>query len=351
MSDLPEITPSWRDQPNDVPWPTTTWPRGAASRDVDALVGEAFTNPLINDTTAVLVVRGGRVIAERYGGELVHFDRPSDPITASTPLLSWSMAKSMLHYLVGLLVDAGELDPAARAPVHEWADDSDPRSEITLGDLLAMRDGLDFVEDYVDGDVSDVIEMLFGSGQDDVAGYTVARPLAHPPGTVFNYSSGTTNVISRIVADRVGAGDAYRDFIQRRLFDPLGMSSASARLDGAGVFIASSFVYATAQDFARFGLLYLRGGRWDDRQLVSREWTATAQLPLSVDEEPESFYSWQWWVRADDYGTYWMNGYEGQMIVISPALDSIIVRLGRTPATSYDALRDWRGRLIEALAR
>jgi len=97
------------------------------------------------------------------------------------------------------------------------------------------------------------------------------------------------------------------------------------------VFVASSFVHARALDFAKFGLLYLRGGEWDGRQLISREWAATAQVPLSVEASSGHLYSWMWWVSGDEYGTYWANGYEGQMISVVPALDALVVRFGHTP--------------------
>jgi CubicO group peptidase (beta-lactamase class C family) len=348
MSELPRITPAWRDQPAGVPWPNDEWPTGPSSPAVDALVAEAFDRDELG-TNAVVVVRGGRVIAEGYGGVREHFDRPSEPIDETTPLISWSMAKSMLHLLVGVLVGEGRLDPAASAALPEWADPSDPRHGIRLADLLAMRDGLDFVEDYVDDSVSDVIEMLFGAGRADVAGYAAAKAARHAPGAVYNYSSGTSNIISRIVADVVGRGESYERFIRTRLFEPIGMTTATATFDEAGVFIASSFVHAPAREFAKFGLLHLRGGVWDGRVVVSRDWTATAQVPLSRDEESGAFYSWQWWVLGDPAGTYWANGYQGQMILVVPAHDAVVVRLGRTPAEQYPELRRWRDRMVGAL--
>ena len=147
------------------------------------LLDEVFDDdgPLAT-TFAVVVVHRGRWSLERYHGALEHFDRPPTPVTADTPLLSWSMAKSVLHAVVGLLVGDGRLDLDAPAPVPEWADPGDPRHAITLRQLLAMRDGLDFVEDYEDDRVSDVIEMLFGDGQADMAHFAADRPLAAPPG-------------------------------------------------------------------------------------------------------------------------------------------------------------------------
>lgn len=348
---LPHVEPAAVPAAPDVPWPTTTWPRGTHPRqdELDAAVDQAFSDETLATTNAVVVIQHGRVVAERYGGVQEFFDRPAEPITASSQLLSWSMAKSMLHMIIGTLVDEGRLDPDAPASVPEWRGKDDPRGAIRLRDLLAMRDGLAFVEVYEIGETSHVIEMLFGEGKEDMAAFTAQLPLAHEPGTFFNYSSGTTNVLSRIVADQVGYGEAYRQYLEQRLFGPLGMTSAVATFDPTGVFVASSFVHATALDFAKFGLLYLRGGEWDGRQLISRAWVDTAQIPLSVDEKDGNFYSWQWWVTGDEFGTYRASGFEGQMICVVPALDALVVRFGKTPEVHYPDLAAWRHRVLRVL--
>jgi CubicO group peptidase (beta-lactamase class C family) len=350
--DLPLITAHFVPQSKNVAWPTHEWPRGTHPRqlELEGVVDEMFTSGELAITNAVVVIQGGRVLVERYAGEQEFFDRPAEPITASSPLLSWSMAKSMLHLIIGTLVDEGRLDPDQLAPVPEWRDVNDPRHLIRLRDLLAMRDGLGFVEVYEIDQASDVIEMLFGQGKEDVARYAARVAPAHEPGTFFNYSSGTSNLLSRIVADVVGYADAYCDYLARRLFSPLDMKSAEATFDDAGVWVASSYVHATALDFAKFGLLYLRGGEWSGSQLISREWAATAQTPLSLDKESGSFYSWQWWVTGDQYGTYWASGYEGQMISVVPALDALVLRFGHTPAENYPALYAWRGRVLDVLS-
>lgn len=347
---IPRVTPAYAPQPAGVDWPTAAWPRGDASPAVTAAVDAAFTDPAMAETQAVVVVAGGRVVAERYAGALARFDGPPDPVTAETPMLSWSVAKSMLHFVVGTLVDEGVLDPDDEAAVPEWDGPSDPRREIRLSHLLAMTDGLDFLEDYVDFGRSDAIEMLFGGGRDDVAGFAAAKPLAAPPGERFAYSSGSSNIISRIVADQVGAGDDYRAYLGARLFEPLGMQSARVAIDAAGTWVASTFVYASALDFARFGLLYLRGGEWEGRPLVSRAWTDTAQRPLSVDPSDDTLYSWHWWVTGDRHGTYWASGYEGQMVCVAPALDAVVVRLGKSPEGAAPARAAWRAAVLDALA-
>jgi CubicO group peptidase (beta-lactamase class C family) len=352
MPSVPSVTPAFADPPAGVEWPTETWPRATHPRQeqLESLAEEMFTREDLAITNAVLIVQGGRVVVERYGGVREFFDREPEAITATSPLLSWSMAKSMLHALVGTLVDEGRLRADQIAPVPEWSDPDDPRHAIRIRDMLEMRDGLAFVEEYEIGATSHVIEMLFGEGQDDMAAYAAALPLAHEPGAAFNYSSGTTNVLSRVVADLVGYGADYRAFIDERLFLPLGMRSAEATFDPTGVFVASSYVHANALDFAKFGLLYLRGGEWDGRRVISREWARTAQVPSSVDEESGFFYSWHWWVTGDEYGTYWASGYEGQQISVVPALDALIVRFGHTPNERYPLLYEWRSRVLEVLA-
>ena len=339
--------------PAGVPWPTTEWPTGPVpSRvDLDGLMNRMFegSGPL-GVTFAVLVIRGGRLVLERYAGELVYFDRPPDPVDPESRLISWSMAKSMLHSVVGMLVAEGRLDLDAPVDVPEWSAPEDPRGAMTLRQMLAMRDGLAWAEVYDDFSGSDVIDMLYGSGQSDVAHFAADRPLAVPPGSRFNYSSGTSNLISRIVAQVVGAGDAYRTFLSDRLFGPIGMASAEPEFDPAGTWIASSNVMATAQDFARFGLLYLRGGMWDGTRLLPEGWVDYARAMVSEDEDGVPYGAHWWGLAGDQLGTFRTSGYEGQSILICPAHDLLMVRLGKTPGSdeSKAALDRWRRDFLDA---
>jgi CubicO group peptidase (beta-lactamase class C family) len=342
-------------QPAGVDWPTEEWPAGKLPPTVDLtpLLDEVCDNdgPLA-ETFAVLVVHRGRIVAERYQGALEHFDRPPTPVTSETPLLSWSMAKSVLHAGVGLLVGAGRLDLDAPAPVPEWADPGDHRHAITLRQLLAMRDGLDFAEEYVDGNVSDTIEMLFGDGQSDMAHFAAERPLAAPPGTRFNYSSGTSNIISGIVARTVGPGESYARFLHSRLFGPLGMTSADPEFDEAGTWVASSTLRASARDYARFGLLYLRDGMWDGVRLLPSGWVDDARTWVSEDPDDASPYGAHWWgVAGDTLGTFRASGFEGQSITLCPSLDLMVVRLGKTPHEREPNLIPWRIAMVQAFAR
>jgi CubicO group peptidase (beta-lactamase class C family) len=360
--DAPPIIVEMRDrplvalpaQPDGVPWPTGEWPRAepvdAVAHALDGLLDDITADTSRYGTTyAVAVVHRGRLIAERYGGQLEHWDRPHEPVGPATRLLSWSMAKSMLHAVVGMLVDEGRLALDAPAPVPEWADPTDPRHAITLEHLLTMRDGLAYREDYDDAGASDVIEMLFGSGQADMAHFAADRPLAGQPGTLFNYSSGTSNVISGIVARALGPGEPYRRFLHDRLFGPLGMRSADPRFDDAGTFTASSSVYATALDYLRFGLLYLRDGVWEGERLLPAGWVDHARRIRSYDEAEDRWYGAHWWSVGDDLGTFWASGYDGQSLMLCPPLDLLVVRMGRSPEEHHNPnLTAWRAAVVDA---
>jgi CubicO group peptidase (beta-lactamase class C family) len=318
---------------------------------LDDLMTSAFdpAGPL-HDTYAVVVVQGGRLVYERYDGSLPRFDGPGRPVGPETPLLSWSVAKSMLHAAVGMLVGDGRLDPDAAAEVPLWSAADDPRRAITLDHLLSMRDGLAFFEEYEDPEQSDVIQMLFGRGQSDMAAFAADRPLAATPGSRFNYSTGTSMVVSGIVARTLGAGEPYRTFLAERLFTPTGITTATPGFDDAGSWVAGSYVHATARDYARFGLLYLRDGTWDGRRLLPEGWVDAGRTPRSVDPDDDHLYGAHWWTRDEPLGTFWAAGHEGQYIDVCPALDLVLVRLGRTGAERSPVVRAWRDEVIAAFA-
>ena len=336
---LPPLPP----QPDASPWPTERWPEAALDPEVDPgpvarAIERLVEKPDVDvtgETHALLAVHRGRVVAEAYGPEK---DR-------DTTLISWSMAKSFTHALVGILVRDGRLDVHAPAPVPEWQDADDARRAITTENLLRMVDGLDFVEDYVDADVSSVIEMLFGDGKADVAGYAARSPAKHAPGTYWNYSSGTSNIVARIVGHTVGGGAGMQAFMRRELFDRIGMRSAKPRFDDAGSFIGSSFVFATARDFARFGLLYLRDGVWEGEPLLPAGWVDHARTltPASFDQ-----YGAHWWLARDGSGIFHASGYRGQYIAIDPTRDLVVVRLGLTDEVKRVAVIQTLAEMVRA---
>ena len=321
---LPSLPP----QPAGVPWPTDRWPEAEPKADpgrLEAVVAEAFgpaASPDLGETHALVVVQGGRLVLERY----------AEGFGPQMTYKSWSMAKSITQALVGILVGDGKVDIQAPADVPEWAAAGDARRAITLDQLLRMVGGLSFVEDYRPGQGSDVIEMLFGRGKHDVAHFAADMPLDHAPGTYWSYASGTTNIISRCAARAANAfGPDFEAFMRERLFAPIGMRSPKPKFDDAGVFIGSSFCFCSAQDFARFGLLYLRDGVWDGRRLLPEGWVDYARTPTPRQPIDEQGYGAQWWLDLAGPGSFSAQGYEGQYIAIVPDLDLIVVRNGLTP--------------------
>jgi len=335
------VLPSLPAQPSATPWPTADWPRGEPTVDL-AMVDKAFDDPGdLGETWALVIVQGGRLVFERYG----------QGRTADDTCRSWSMAKSITHALAGVLVGDGRLDIHAPADVPEWRASGDPRGAITLDQLLHMSSGLAFVEAYVPGEASDVIEMLFGRGADDVAAFAAAFPLAHPPGSFFSYSSGTSNIVSRCLARAAGAhGPAFEAFMRQRLFGPLGMTSAAPRFDAAGTFIGSSFCFATARDFARFGLLYLRDGVWDGARLLPEGWVDYARTPTFQQADcADGPYGAHWWLDLAGPGSFSANGYEGQYTVVCPDRDLVIVRNGVTAEANQPLVKAWLAELAASL--
>ena len=306
------------------------------------------------ETHAVVAWRGGREVLAAYG---TGYATPCGPDVTH---ISWSMAKSMTHALVGFLVADGLLDIDSPAAVPEWS--GDERARITLRNLLEMRAGLEWVEDYVDGEKSHVIDMLFGAGSNDHAAYAAALPLVHVPGTHWVYSSGTTNIICRALGDVIcsdvvtGAGPAQRrqrteEFIRERLFSPLGMSSATAKFDAAGNFVGSSYVYATASDFARFGRSYVAGRSAAGGEILPVGWVDAARTPVATDPETGNGYGHHWWTWPRLPGALVATGYEGQYTIVIPEADLVVVRLGKTSADIRTNVVDDLVALVEELLR
>ncbi len=303
------------------------WPGRAASAAMDEVVAGAFSEPnprRRRRTYGVLVVQDGVIVAERY----------ACGITQATPMPGWSMAKSVLNALVGILVADGRLRLDQRELVPEWRG-ADPRSAISLEDLLRMRSGLRFSEAY-GNPWSDVIRMLYRSH--DTAAFAASRPLASPPGAVWEYTSGTSNILSRIVRSTVG-DEAYHAWPRRVLFDRLGMDSAVLEPDGAGTFICSSYMLATARDWARFGQLFAQDGRHAGQELLPAEWIRFSTTP--TPQSPHGRYGAHWWLRLnEDIGggtvdatrlpadAFFAVGHEGQTLSIVPSKRLVVVRLG-----------------------
>jgi CubicO group peptidase (beta-lactamase class C family) len=333
-------------------------PPDALSDAADVLFAEGAAH---GTSLALVVQQHGQLLFERYGVQPARVFGPGGPVDAATPLTSWSMAKSITHAAVGVAVADGLLDVTAPASVPEWR--GTEKEAITLQHLLEMRPGLLFVEDYVDDSVSHCLEMLFGAGKQDMAAYAASLPLIAEPSLVWNYSSGTTNIVSRILGDALTAEAAgastreavVRAFLHDRLFEPVGMTSADPRFDPAGTFIGSSYVYATARDFARFGQLYLDGGSVDGRRILPEGWADHARELTATDPEGEFDYGRHWWLWRDDragdsagHQAFGCHGYEGQYTVVVPDRDLVVVHLGKSPVDQRPPLIAQLRQIIDA---
>lgn len=299
-----------------------------SSAQLDAVVARAFDEPdprYARRTRAVVVLRGGRILAERYAAG----------VGPDTPLPGWSMSKSVMNALVGILVRDGRLAVNAPAPIPEWDHPGDPRRAITVDQLLRMSSGLRF-EESQESPRSDVMRMLFGVG--DIAAFVTGRELAVAPGTRWAYSNASSNILSVAIHNVLGDRATYLAFPRRGLFDPIGMSSAVLETDAAGTFIGSSYMYATARDWARFGMLYLRDGVWNGTRILPPRWGDYTRTPAPADETKR--YGAHFWLEIPlEYAgstprlpvpALHAAGHEGQFVTIVPSRDLVIVRLGRT---------------------
>jgi CubicO group peptidase (beta-lactamase class C family) len=303
------------------------WRVSTGTNPLLGVVDRAFAEPdpaRLRRTHAVLIVHDGRIVAERY----------ARGVGADTPLPGWSMAKSVWGALVGVLVDEGRLSLQDRELMPGWRA-PDPRAAITLEDLLRMRSGLRFSENYA-FPWSDVLHMLFNCA--DAAAYAASLPLTAPPGRVWSYASGTSNIVSAIVRRVVGDG-AYGAWPARVLFDRIGMRSAVLEPDASGTFVASSYMLATARDWARFGQVWLDEGRFNGDAIVSPDWVRACTTPTA--QSPEGRFGAHWWLKlnpeiggdspaARDIPADASHavGHEGQMLTVIPSRRLVVVRLG-----------------------
>ncbi|MBL8383200.1 MAG: serine hydrolase [Burkholderiales bacterium] len=308
------------------------WPAGEGTAAPDAAIQALLADDRLAGPgmRAVLVVRDGRIVGERYGAG---FD-------ARVPLLGWSMTKTVNAVLFGLV--ARERRGGADRPALLSAWHGDARRQITAADLLAMSSGLAFDERY--GSVSDVTRMLFL--EPDMAGYAAARPLQHPVGTVFSYASGTSVLLARLWQDALADPARALGYPREALFGPLGMRSAVLEADARGTFVGSSYMHATARDWARFALLLLEDGRWQGVDLLPPGFVAMLRAPAPAADG--RYGRGQVWLHGPRSGTppgvhadagfdlpadtYWMLGHDGQSVALVPSRRLALVRLGLTPA-------------------
>lgn len=303
------------------------WPLGTAAGPplpaVQALLETtlAADNAMGLDTRALLVVHRGRIAGEAYG----------EGIDRTTPLLGWSMGKSVTAIMLGRLERLGLVSVDERGLFGQWSGDG--RAAISLENMLQMSSGLRFDEEYAPG--SDATRMLFELPA--AATVPLASPLEHQPGDFFAYSSGTTNLLSRLILERVGGTpQAQMDFFFGGIAAPLGLRNTTLEPDASGVFVGSSFAYATARDWARFGQLMVGGGTINGRRLLSADWVARATRPNTSNNDRR--YGYHFWLndggekRWDSLprSAYAMRGNLRQLVMMLPDSDAVIVRLGWT---------------------
>ncbi|AZO22918.1 MULTISPECIES: serine hydrolase [unclassified Mesorhizobium] len=309
----------------DALWPEGERVDGSQNPEVSKIIDDAAMAG--TGMRAVVVVKNGRIVAERYG----------DGFSAKTPLLGWSMTKTVNAAIVGTLVKDGKMALDNKGLFAPWKVDG--RAAISLADMMAMSSGLEFNEDY--GDVADVTRMLYL--EPDMAGFADAKPLAGDVGKVFSYSSGTAVMLSRLWQDAIGDKAKALAWPRTALFEPLGMHSAVLETDEQGTFVGSSYLYATAHDWARFGQFLLQGGVWNGAAVLPSgfvDWMRQ-QAPAS-----KVYGKGQVWIEGpgdeENPGagvaaglpkdTYWMEGHDGQTVAIVPSEQLVVVRLGLTPA-------------------
>ena len=305
------------------------WPNGDLIKDtvypeIDTVklkiaVEAAFDSPYESKkkTAAVVVLYKGELVAEKYDKGF--------GITPDTRMWGWSMNKSLINAMVGVMTKKGKLDIKASAPVPQWLNDH--RRDITINDLLQMCSGLKWDENY--GDVSSATNMLYRSN--DCYKVAIDVPFQKEPGTEWNYSSGSANILSGIIRTLTGNDLIYHELHYREIFNKIGISSMIMETDADGNFIGSSYGYATARDWSRFGLLYYNDGIWKGDTILPKGWVNYTRTP-AVPSKGE--YGALFWLNQSKKlpdvpeDMFTCQGHRGQRVFIIPSRNLVVVRLG-----------------------
>lgn len=304
---------------NDALWPEGEGVGSQPDEKIAALLADTrLAGPAMR---AIVVVRGGRIIAEAYG----------PGFSAKAPLVGWSMTKTVNAAILGRLMLDGKISFDDDHLLAQWK--SDGRAKIKVSDLLGMESGLAFNEDY--GDVADVTRMLYLDP--DMVSLPANAPMEAAPGQRFRYSSGTAVLLSRIWMDRVGNAQSAFSYPHDALFSPLGMTSAVFELDARGTFAGSSYLYATAHDWARFGQFLLQDGVWNGQRLLPEGFVGAMRTPTAASNG--QYTQGQAWLAPGGLSaalrlpedTFWLSGHDGQSMAIVPSAGLVVVRLGLTP--------------------
>lgn len=288
-------------------------------------IDEAFDHDVnkIKRTRAVLVVYKDKIIAEKY----------EPGFSKKSKILGWSMTKSITATMFGILQKQGKIDIYKPAPIAEWKNDR--RAKITTNDLLHMNSGLQWNEDYAT--ISDATKMLFLAK--DMTSVQRHKPAIYEPNTHWNYSSGTSNLLSGILRQQFKTHQEYLDFWYTELIDKIGMHSMFIETDMSGNYVGSSYGWATTRDWAKFGLLYLHKGNWNGEQLFDESWAKYVATPT---EDSNGRYGAHFWLNAGGYypdaprDMYSANGFQGQRVFIIPSMDLVIIRMGLKEDPGFD---------------
>ena len=275
-------------------------------------------------TRSVLVVYKDHIISEKY---VPGFDK-------NTVINGWSMTKSLTGTIYGVLAKKGLIDINDRTGIEEWA--GDDRKHITIDNLLHMNSGLAWDEAYFN--ISDVTRMLYFDS--DMGQSQIRNPLVGKPNELWNYASGTTNILSGPLMRKLFDNhQEYLDFWYTELIDKIGMHSAVVETDLKGNYIGSSYAWATTRDWAKLGLLYLHQGNWHGEQVLDSSWVQYVRTPTNTSE---GRYGAQFWLNADGHfpdvprNMFSCNGFQGQYIFIFPDLELVVVRTGLASEPSFD---------------
>ncbi len=281
-------------------------------------------------TRAVVVVKDGKLVAERY----------AKGFGVDTPQLGWSMAKSATNLLVGRYVLERKLDITETGLRPEWTDE---RKDISVDQLMRMTSGLTWDETYDLG--TPITQMLYA--EPDMAAFAASQPLAHQPGTYQQYSSGSTNIVCSWLSSLADVPDT--DFPRRELFTPLGLSSAVWEPDASGTPVCSSYLWATPRDWATLGQFALQDGVWSGQRLLPEGWMTQSTTATPVARSEEKGYAAGWWANKEADGSlvapelpedaYWASGHDGQRVYVVPSQQLVVVRLGFSPTVDAADLR------------
>ena len=312
-------TPKRRKTVNDtIPYP---YGNGSHKDSVFESIDYKKLNETVNSifgvrkTRAVLVLYKDQIIAEKY----------SEGFTKDSRILGWSMTKSIMSTVFGILEHQQKINIQDKAPVESWQNDA--RKEITIHNLLQMNSGLEWDENY--DEISDATKMLFL--ERDMTKVQEEKPLIGKPNETWNYSSGTSNLLSGILRDQFKNHQSYLDFWYTNLIDKIGMNSMILESDLAGNYVASSYAWATTRDWGKFGLLYLHNGAWNGEELFTKEWVDYVTTPTPTSN---GSYGAQFWLNTEkqlkdvSQNMYFADGYQGQRVYILPDEDLVIVRFG-----------------------